>query len=248
MPRPAGFAIGSSPLARGLREVTPDEMEELGIIPARAGFTSPAARTCADRTDHPRSRGVYPKPFLATKTSAGSSPLARGLLAGDPLGRRQARIIPARAGFTIIRHRQPLSLPDHPRSRGVYCGVWALPRPVTGSSPLARGLHLAVVVLAVRGGIIPARAGFTSSRSSRTSRARDHPRSRGVYCRYSVPINFMLGSSPLARGLRGHVAGPRRPPRIIPARAGFTAHHDGEHPLLGDHPRSRGVYPSSSVL
>ena len=50
----------------------------------------------------------------------------------------------------------------------------------------------------------------------------DHPRSRGVYCR----------DAPGAACTRG----------IIPARAGFTDHHDLVHLLLLDHPRSRGVY------
>ena len=53
-----------------------------------------------------------------------------------------------------------------------------------------------------------------------------------------------MGSSPLARGLRGVVliVGPLR--GIIPARAGFTveAAQRAVPPL--DHPRSRGVYPA----
>ena len=71
----------------------------------------------------------------------GSSPLARGLLAGALLRPVESGIIPARAGFTIMA----IPLFDA----------------VQGSSPLARGLRF------VEGGakhglrIIPARAGFT---------------------------------------------------------------------------------------
>ena len=51
-----------------------------------------------------------------------------------------------------------------------------------------------------------------------------------------------MGSSPLARGLRGHVRGRDGRPGIIPARAGFTE-GDLRHGEAGqDHPRSRGVY------
>ena len=76
--------------------------------------------------------------------------------------------------------------------------------------------------------IIPARAGFTSRRSGRMSRLRDHPRSRGVYVVPEIMIEALEGSSPLARGLRAMMRWPgcwRR-----------------------DHPRSRGVYVSMPRL
>ena len=50
----------------------------------------------------------------------------------------------------------------------------------------------------------------------------DHPRSRGVYDLPSdaeIPVD---GSSPLARGLLGHLGVVGVPKGIIPARAGFT--------------------------
>ena len=71
-------------------------------------------------------------------------------------------------------------------------------------------------------GIIPARAGFTP----------------GFVC--SCEQNH--GSSPLARGLRGHEDQEGAHARIIPARAGFTGSRHGRHARPADHPRSRGVY------
>ena len=71
---------GSSPLARGLHVEGQARPVGLGIIPARAGFTSVAAWAC--------------------EAGGGSSPLARGLqkvVHSNGLG---IRIIPARAGFT----------------------------------------------------------------------------------------------------------------------------------------------------
>ena len=50
---------GSSPLARGLLLDVLDQWEELGIIPARAGFTPPPTGWAWFSRDHPRSRGVY---------------------------------------------------------------------------------------------------------------------------------------------------------------------------------------------
>ena len=177
--------------------------------------------------------------------------------------RTLSRIIPARAGFTSSTSRAPSSPADHPRSRGVYGGVHCCSSVGQGSSPLARGLQVCGREAAGRPGIIPARAGFTSGSSTRSTAAWDHPRSRGVYRMPEPSGRGRPGSSPLARGLRGcrfmaHVDG-----RIIPARAGFTGRDGpawpctrGSSPLARglrrvrvhgargrpDHPRSRGVY------
>ena len=92
--------------------------------------------------------------------------------------------------------------------------------------------------------IIPARAGFTGPRSSRPAGTQDHPRSRGVYWNSVTCIIERMGSSPLARGLPRAHALLSGGPRIIPARAGFTHGGANEVAVLGDHPRSRGVYIS----
>ena len=196
--------------------------------------------------------------------SSGSSPLARGLLGGLTVVALLARIIPARAGFTGGPGR-PRSCPrDHPRSRGVYyfemniadrrVGSSPLARglpwrqvrdPVReGSSPLARGLPLGGTHMRLTNGIIPARAGFTAQRTAGSPTMTDHPRSRGVYEEERNTAMSTIGSSPLARGLPLPLCERVRRRRIIPARAGFTV--GGHHPLVGDgdHPRSRGVYPS----
>ena len=133
-------------------------------------------------------------------------------------------------------------MPDHPRSRGVYAlilpGSWS----PHGSSPLARGLPAEIVADLSRRGIIPARAGFTSSTRSSTPRAWDHPRSRGVYASRRVSPRGVTGSSPLARGLPSVRRSTIIPIRIIPARAGFTRPRRGASESSPDHPRSRGVY------
>ena len=112
---------------------------------------------------------------------------------------------------------------DHPRSRGVYRILSLAFARVTGSSPLARGLHSEFRLRVARLRIIPARAGFTRRRRGDGYSIEDHPRSRGVYRDLAVP------------GLR--------PRRIIPARAGFTGRAWVPRPSSRDHPRSRGVYP-----
>ena len=58
---------------------------------------------------------------------------------------------------------------------------------------------------------------------------------------------LMLGSSPLARGLPLRITTIRPPTRIIPARAGFTVTVPPTSAQPWDHPRSRGVYPTSAA-
>ena len=233
---------GSSPLARGLR-IIPDAIHDLdGIIPARAGFTNHSSSSHSISTDHPRSRGVYAWGRFADSVGTGSSPLARGLPGGCVTHVRGFRIIPARAGFTVLRRPRPHRLRDHPRSRGVYHWRYAIVTPGTGSSPLARGLRPRAVRRCHGRGIIPARAGFTEWLDSRVSGFADHPRSRGVYrwvWAWGQPLG---GSSPLARGLPTCTQPDPPHERIIPARAGFTPLGILCMEIRLDHPRSRGVY------
>ena len=94
-----------------------------------------------------------------------------------------------------------------------------------GSSPLARGLQESGRNENDVPGIIPARAGFTGS---------------GL-------LSDLGGSSPLARGLLSERVPGGDGHRIIPARAGFTPPGGWRGPGFEDHPRSRGVYDSSTM-
>ena len=114
------YFAGSSPLARGLLDVIGDPELYDRIIPARAGFTAGWCARCHALGDHPRSRGVYGPESCAVVAVCGSSPLARGLLNQLNTAKNQARIIPARAGFTPATPPASDRRPDHPRSRGVY--------------------------------------------------------------------------------------------------------------------------------
>ena len=112
---------GSSPLARGLLADGLRVGCRLGIIPARAGFTHTHYCRLLLGPDHPRSRGVYQDVLIRRYPTSGSSPLARGLPEQHLEQSSRRRIIPARAGFTILRDEDGVISEDHPRSRGVYC-------------------------------------------------------------------------------------------------------------------------------
>ena len=215
---------GSSPLARGLQAFRRFEVPRPGIIPARAGFTSRASNS--------------------VNAGRGSSPLARGLP-----DRRQDRghvggIIPARAGFTACNRSRIEWSWDHPRSRGVYRLACFESHGQSGSSPLARGLPEDHGRRPARRGIIPARAGFTTTKDFFVVADKDHPRSRGVYLPVPLVPALTSGSSPLARGLLGMLGKTSWWTGIIPARAGFTNYHRFLYCDTEDHPRSRGVYTS----
>ena len=181
-------------------------------------------------------------PPVLSVTAIGSSPLARGLHITGDIESHLPGIIPARAGFTGHRCDGPLCDGDHPRSRGVYGLPRACHLVICGSSPLARGLRDAPLIVAPHVGIIPARAGFTSSPTPTPTGTWDHPRSRGVYMLMSIPDMRTWGSSPLARGLLQHGLDRRPYEGIIPARAGFTLNLLIPDDQSRDHPRSRGVY------
>ena len=239
---PRRRAAGSSPLARGLpaRERRSGSIPR--IIPARAGFTRWTGAPGPPRSDHPRSRGVYSATCGRTPAASGSSPLARGLRGRLPRDGARHRIIPARAGFTTGTGAPSVWAADHPRSRGVYRTASPTGTGAPGSSPLARGLRPEGGLGRLHGGIIPARAGFTSTVPRRSGSGPDHPRSRGVYVISQLFEGYTTGSSPLARGLPLLHCGEPGPRRIIPARAGFTL---GERPTFrgrgGSSPLARGL-------
>ena len=155
---------------------------------------------------------------------------------------QEARIIPARAGFTARTHARQRREQDHPRSRGVYVVRKPKTKIQLGSSPLARGLPFIRRITPIINGIIPARAGFTFPRSVKMALQRDHPRSRGVYQGTTPHRPSAAGSSPLARGLRATASALGGRAGIIPARAGFTRGRSCAGRRRADHPRSRGVY------
>ena len=154
--------FGSSPLARGLRQFARRRGHLVGIIPARAGFTAMTGQSRCGQRDHPRSRGVYLWKLKRTPKEDGSSPLARGLRNAVTASSISNRIIPARAGFTLSTSAVMRLCPDHPRSRGVYSEPRTGASGSSGSSPLARGLHVEGACGEILARIIPARAGFTS--------------------------------------------------------------------------------------
>ena len=91
----------------------------------------------------------------------GSSPLARGTRAQANKVPTNWWLIPARAGNTRPGEQGANELVAHPRSRGEHMKALDARLSEEGSSPLARGTHVAVHDLFLSFGLIPARAGNT---------------------------------------------------------------------------------------
>ena len=170
-PRPGlGARFGSSPLARGTRNHVHERPALHRLIPARAGntlVTSPSPRSTAA---HPRSRGEHQMPALVQLKAVGSSPLARGTLGKVPQRCLLGRLIPARAGNTLLVIPRQITGAAHPRSRGEHYSELSSPQSEHGSSPLARGTLRLEPLLAGRVRLIPARAGNTQGRCLRRCR------------------------------------------------------------------------------
>ena len=156
------------------------------------------------------------------------------------------RLIPARAGTTPLIKTVTDIIGAHPRSRGDHSDSAGELHGVRGSSPLARGPRPRCERPPCHRGLIPARAGTTSSARRAHDIKRAHPRSRGDHGVDAWYAPGETGSSPLARG---PPATP--PPRctvagLIPARAGTTRQNVKSLQAGGAHPRSRGDHMTTA--
>ena len=193
---------GSSPLARGTLQRRVMQLDQFGLIPARAGNTWCLWFPIRPLRAHPRSRGEHVPCQVWVERWSGSSPLARGtLIQVEPQG-ALAGLIPARAGNTRGGLKGPAHPWAHPRSRGEHISEDMKGDTKSGSSPLARGTPTACLLAAFSLGLIPARAGNTPVVRAISRISWAHPRSRGEHGEAaSVPCPVQ-GSSPLARGTR----------------------------------------------
>ena len=156
--------LGSSPLARGPLGFCVEERGGHGLIPARAGTTNIGVPYQLFRRAHPRSRGDHCAVRPVPNVDAGSSPLARGPRHGLRREKRTSGLIPARAGTTSRMLLRGGITRAHPRSRGDHMRSLTPLSSSSGSSPLARGPPGDRRGYSRPRGLIPARAGTTSSR------------------------------------------------------------------------------------
>ena len=151
------------------------------FIPAGAGNTHCRSACAQCRSVHPRWRGEHSIQTSPLPDSHGSSPLARGTHLFEAENAGGVRFIPAGAGNTLRRLCRHASLSVHPRWRGEHAIEAQGVVQIHGSSPLARGTPTPSPDRSEKARFIPAGAGNTRHRSSRTFAETVHPRWRGEH-------------------------------------------------------------------
>ena len=194
----------------------------LRIIPARAGQTTPTPNISARTTDHPRACGANLPEADAMASAFGSSPRVRGKRPARSQLTEGGRIIPARAGQTILVTATVNGFTDHPRACGANVCSFLSPVCSFGSSPRVRGKRIPEGEPADVYRIIPARAGQTPRRTGRSAWRSDHPRACGANPVRRDDGFRPFGSSPRVRGKPVEQCDGHAGFRIIPARAGQT--------------------------
>ena len=171
---------GSSPLARGtpLEPLTGFTTER--FIPACAGNSTIGSLTGPQNSVHPRLRGELNWQAKPSRTSGGSSPLARGTRAHFIRSLSVGRFIPACAGNSVMTDNLLIDPTVHPRLRGE--------------------LDLVICFAFQSGRFIPACAGNSQTNPPLSDFYAVHPRLRGELWQELDKGHRVYGSSPLARG------------------------------------------------
>ena len=153
-------AKGSPPLARGIPPIDPHRTKDGRITPACAGNTRENVRRITSSGDHPRLRGEYQLRRKLQEVALGSPPLARGIHLDFLDFVRAVRITPACAGNTLSPKNKGRQTEDHPRLRGEYKERAKKSRPSWGSPPLARGIPPTITNVEPISGITPLARGI----------------------------------------------------------------------------------------
>jgi len=213
---------GSSPRARGTRDLFHYRLRVAGFIPAGAGNTRAGRVVGRTPLVHPRGRGEH-RDHRTAEVSAG-------------------RFIPAGAGNTSVTPAPSSTDSVHPRGRGEHRGHHLRPARDRGSSPRARGTQGGSLRGQRRERFIPAGAGNTGRRPTQEFSFPVHPRGRGEHHTIPLQASAMAGSSPRARGTLAMAQHVRAFHRFIPAGAGNTRPLPPARTTRPVHPRGRGEH------
>ena len=197
-------------------------MSTTGLIPARAGKTDMVVPFSVVGWAHPRACGENSCSRARAPSKVGSSPRVRGKPTSPPQLPYHLGLIPARAGKTNIVGISGCRCTAHPRACGENHLAARVRVPDCGSSPRVRGKLHELVHADAPVGLIPARAGKTSTHSRASSRPSAHPRACGENLKGAPTPLLPPGSSPRVRGKLPLTPQQKYHPGLIPARAGKT--------------------------
>ena len=214
---------GSSPRVRGKPVGVRARGLVAGLIPARAGKTSPDDEDQRCARAHPRACGENAAAISPAVMIAGSSPRVRGKLNVRGGGGTAGRLIPARAGKTSAGNRIGWTTAAHPRACGENANMLIRECWERGSSPRVRGKRSQRRRRDEAPRLIPARAGKTLTEARASFVTWAHPRACGENFQMGMPRSASWGSSPRVRGKLEVRRDRNRSRGLIPARAGKTA-------------------------
>ena len=237
--------VGSSPRVRGKRPCLVEARVTVGLIPARAGKTSPSMVSAGPNAAHPRACGENSNALVAREVLHGSSPRVRGKPRRDTRLWGRARLIPARAGKTPAASIGRCGGSAHPRACGENAWEMVMLAVDAGSSPRGRGKRQQYSNGLASAGLIPARAGKTFRGALMLCVARAHPRACGENGAASRGSQSRLGSSPRVRGKPGQLGEVTVARGLIPARAGKTVASLDSSATRWAHPRACGENATS---
>ena len=141
---------GSSPWARGTREVNRKDNPITRFIPVGTGNTDIAINKGYMLTVHPRGHGEHTTSVDPCISIAGSSPWARGTRRLSMNQWCVCRFIPVGTGNTCFSSCCGAGLTVHPRGHGEHKVIRQLSNLGAGSSPWARGTLL-IIAISLRG-------------------------------------------------------------------------------------------------
>ena len=170
---------GSSPRGRGKPHLGAHLEMRLRLIPARAGKTLRSRRLEKLAAAHPRAGGENDPFKMASAVRLGSSPRGRGKRDRRHCRPGRDRLIPARAGKTVLVAMICSPKKAHPRAGGENQNASRLSAAWSGSSPRGRGKLRRPGWRCGARGLIPARAGKTPASRHQRASGRAHPRAGG---------------------------------------------------------------------
>ena len=199
-------------------------LPDVGITPAHAGKRIPAFAKGSRTKDHPRTRGEKSLIVLYSRQLKGSPPHTRGKGCQKSSERKHLRITPAHAGKRRCTRHIPVSLSDHPRTRGEKVKDDHPQDLGDGSPPHTRGKASEEEMALTNKRITPAHAGKSSGRSGVGRWRKDHPRTRGEKIGLPCVMSLLTGSPPHTRGKDAHSRERSLQAGITPAHAGKSNH------------------------
>ena len=191
---------GSSPRVRGKPRRPRIPRPGAGLIPARAGKTGTRWTALPRPWAHPRACGENDPTAAPTLWATGSSPRVRGKRRRQVRAEADEGLIPARAGKTFQPAPRPLRGAAHPRACGENSPGCCQAARALGSSPRVRGKPRAEDREMPRPGLIPARAGKTTTPAPKPAPSAAHPRACGENGGDDGVDGAGGGSSPRVRG------------------------------------------------